>query len=74
VDGGALLEGLVASILGGAGRVAMFAVGLVGTSIAGTDGQAATLRAAGLSLAAVSRIIVAGGVMLGIYATLNQPA
>ena len=40
VDGGALLQVLIASILGGAGLVAMFAVGLVGTSIAGTKDRA----------------------------------
>jgi hypothetical protein len=74
VDGAALLQVLIASVLGGAGLVAMFAVGLVGTSIAGTEGQTTTRRAAGLSLAAISFIIVAAGVVLGIYAMLNKPA
>jgi hypothetical protein len=77
VDTGALLQVLVASILGGAGLVAMFAVGLVGTSFAsaGTAGQTSPgRRIAGVSLAAVSFIIVAAGVVLGIYAMLKKPA
>lgn len=74
VDIGALLQVLVASVLGGAGLVALFAVGLVGTSFAGTEHQTASRRAAGLSLAAVSFSIVAAGVVLGIYAMLNKPA
>ncbi len=74
VDGGALLQVLIASILGGAGLVAVFAVGLVGTSIAGTQGQSSARRAAGLSLAGASFLIVVAGVVLGIYAMLNKPA
>jgi hypothetical protein len=77
VDTNALLQVLVASILGGAGLVAVFALGLVGTSYAsaGTTGQtSATRRVAGLSLAAISFLIVAAGVVLGIYAMLKKPA
>jgi hypothetical protein len=75
VDGSALLQVLVASILCGSGLVAVFAAGLVGTSIASTDGQTSpSRRAAGLSLAAVSFIIVAAGIVLGIYAMLKKPA
>jgi hypothetical protein len=75
VDTDALLQVLVASILGGAGLVAVFAVGLVGTSFAGTSGQATTgRRVAGLSLAAVSFLIVAAGIVTGIYAMLHKPA
>jgi hypothetical protein len=74
VDTGALLQVLVASVLGGAGLVAMFAVGLVGTSLAGAEGQTPSRRLAGLSLAGLSFLIVAAGVVLGIYAMLNKPA
>jgi hypothetical protein len=78
VDTGALLQVLVVSVIGGAGLVAMFAVGLVGTSYAsaGTEGQTSSpsRRAAGLSLAAISFILVAAGVVLGIYAMLKKPA
>jgi hypothetical protein len=75
VDTGALLQVLVASILGGAGLVAVFAVGLVGTSFAGTSGQTTTgRRVAGLSLAGFSFLVVAAGVVLGIYAMLHKPA
>jgi hypothetical protein len=74
VDTGALLQVLVASILGGAGLVAVFAFGLVGTSLAGQEGQTASRRAAGLSLAAGSFLIVVAGVVLGIYAMLHKPA
>jgi len=77
VDTNALLQVLVASILGGAGLVAVFALGLVGTSYAstGTNGQTSpTRRAAGLSLAAIAFLIVAAGVVLGIYAMLKKPA
>ena len=74
VDSHALLQVLVASLLGGAGLAATFAMGLVGTSIAGTEGESASRRAAGLSLATVSFAVVAAGVLLGIYAMLNKPA
>jgi len=77
VDTNALLQVLLASILGGAGLVAVFAMGLVGTSYAstGTTGQASSARrAAGLSLAAISFLIVVAGVVLGIYAMLKKPA
>lgn len=76
VDTGALLQVLVASLLGGAGLVAVFAVGLVGTSFAGpSSGQTTTgRRLAGLSLAAISFLIVAAGVVTGIYAMLHKPA
>jgi hypothetical protein len=77
VDTGALLQVLIVSVLGGAGLVAVFAVGLVGTSYAsaGTTGEPSRgRRTAGLSLAAVSFAVVAAGVVLGIYAMLNKPA
>jgi hypothetical protein len=75
VDGGALLQVLVASILGGAGLVAVFAVGLLGTSFAGAPGETTTgRRVAGLSLAAISFLVVAAGVVTGIYAMLHKPA
>jgi hypothetical protein len=77
VDSAALLQVLVASILGGAGLVAIYALGLVGTSLAGTgtsEHTAPARRIAGLSLAAVSFLIVVAGVVLGIYAMLNKPA
>jgi hypothetical protein len=75
VDTGALLQVLVASILGGAGLVAVFAIGLVGTSFAGTSGQTTTgRRVAGLSLAAICFLIIAAGVVTGIYAMLHKPA
>jgi hypothetical protein len=75
VDGPALLQVLIASVLGGAGLVAVFAVGLVGTSFAGPTGETSPgRRAAGLSLAAVSFIVVGAGVVLGIYAMLHKPA
>jgi hypothetical protein len=77
VDSGALLQVLVASILGGAGLVAVFALGLVGTSLAGagtSEHTAPALRIAGMSLAAVSFLIVVAGVVLGIYAMLHKPA
>jgi len=77
VDTSALLQVLVASVLGGAGLVALFAVGLVGTSIAG--GGASTpaspgRRMAGLGLAAVAFLVVVAGVVLGIVAMLNKPS
>jgi hypothetical protein len=75
VDTSALLQVLVASLLGGAGLVAVFAVGLVGTSMAGQHGTTSPgRRAAGFSLATVSFLVVIGGVVLGIYAMLNKPA
>jgi hypothetical protein len=74
VDGAALLKVLIASLLGGAGLVAVFAVGLVGTSMAGGPQQTGGRRVAGLSLAAVSFLIVAAGVVLGIYAMLKKPS
>jgi hypothetical protein len=75
VDTGALLQVLFASILGGAGLVAVFAVGLVGTTFAGSSGQTTTgRRVTGLGLAAISFLIVAAGVVLGIYAMLRKPA
>jgi hypothetical protein len=43
VDTGALLQVLVAGILGGAGLVAVFAIGLVGTSVAGRSGHTTTV-------------------------------
>jgi hypothetical protein len=74
VDFSALLQVLVASLLGGAGLVAIFAVGLVGTSAAGTDGQSAPRRVAGLSLAAAAFLLVALGVVVGIYTMIHKPA
>jgi hypothetical protein len=76
VDTGALLQVILASVLGGAGLVAVFSLGLVGTSFAGPSSGRATAgrRVAGLSLAAVSFLIVAAGVVLGIYAMLHKPA
>jgi hypothetical protein len=77
VDGPALLQVLIASLLGGAGLVAMFALGLVGTSYASTSTAAAVSpgrRAAGLGPAAMSFVIVVAGVALGIYAMLSKPA
>jgi hypothetical protein len=77
VDGPALLQVLIASLLGGAGLVAVYALGLVGLSLAGADGDGHARpgrRGAGLSLAALSFLVVAVGVVLGVYAMLHKPA
>jgi hypothetical protein len=74
VDVGALLQVLVTSLLGGAGLVAVFSLGVVGTSMAEEAGETTGgRRFAGLALASVSFLVVALGVVLGVYAMLSKP-
>lgn len=77
VDGPALLQVLISSLVGGAGLVAVFALGLVGWSAfrlgATAEGGTASARAgsvAGLVLACGCFAVVLTGVGLGLYVML----
>ena len=78
VDTTALLEVLLTSLVGGAGLVTMFAVGLLGLSryrpATGDAGEAAGVRGsvAGLVLAVTCFAVVLVGVGLGLYVMLAK--
>ena len=65
IDASALGQVLLASIVGGVGLVALFALGLRGLSSAQEDGQNSGYVVAGGSFA-----IVLAGIGLGLYAIL----
>ena len=65
IDVSALGQVLLASIVGGVGLVALFAVGLRGLSAAQEDGHNSGYLVAGGSFA-----VVLGGIALGLYAIL----
>jgi hypothetical protein len=65
IDASALGQVLLASIIGGVGLVALFALGLRGLAAAQDDGQTSGYVVAGGSFA-----IVLAGIGLGIYALL----
>lgn len=80
VDVGSLTKVLVASLLAGAGLVAVFALGIVGVSTylgqqpIGTqaDGAASKRRPLGLVLAVICFAVVVAGVAYGLYVMLNK--
>jgi hypothetical protein len=65
IDASALGQVLLASIIGGIGLVALFALGLRGLSAAQEDG-----RSAGYAVAGGSFLVVLVGISLGLYAIL----
>jgi hypothetical protein len=77
VDVSSLVKVLVASLLGGAGLVAIFALGLAGVSayVGNTEGGAAVApgrKPAGLMVALTSFAVVIAGVAYGISVLLNS--
>jgi len=65
IDASALGQVLLASIIGGVGLVALFALGLRGLSAAQEGG-----RSSGYVVAGGSFAVVLGGIVLGLYAIL----
>ena len=65
IDASALGQVLLASIVGGVGLVALFALGLRGLSAAQEDG-----RSSGYVVAGGSFAVVLAGIALGLYAIL----
>ena len=65
IDGAALGQVLLASVIGGVGLVALFALGLRGLSSAQENGQTSGYLVAGGSFA-----IVLAGIGLGLYVIL----
>jgi hypothetical protein len=65
VDASALGQVLVASVIGGVGLVAIFALGLRGLSAAQDDG-----RPSGYVVAGGSFLVVLAGIVLGLYVIL----
>jgi hypothetical protein len=65
IDASALGQVLLASIIGGVGLVALFALGLRGLSAAQEDG-----RSSGYVVAGGSFAVVLAGIALGLYAIL----
>jgi len=65
IDASALGQVLLASVIGGVGLVALFALGLRGLSVAQEDG-----RSSGYVVAGGSFAIVLAGIVLGLYAIL----
>ena len=65
IDASALGQVLLASVIGGVGLVALFALGLRGLSVAQEDGRSSGYLVAGGSFA-----IVLAGIVLGLYAIL----
>ena len=74
IDFGALWQVLVASVLVGAGLVAVFSVGLVGLSAYEGElaGGVQTRRPLGLVVAGVCFAVVIGGVALGLWTIFNK--
>ncbi|MEV8631140.1 hypothetical protein AB0395_05730 [Streptosporangium sp. NPDC051023] len=71
LDFDALWRVLVAALLGGAGLVAIFSVGLVGLASTQSSDDGAG-RPLGWVVAVVSFLVVAAGVVLGISVMLNK--
>ncbi|MEV7005884.1 hypothetical protein [Streptosporangium sp. NPDC051022] len=72
LDLDALWRVLVAALLGGAGLVAIFSVGLVGLSSALSSSEDRSGRPLGWAVAVISFLVVAAGVVLGISVMLNK--
>jgi hypothetical protein len=73
IDLSALGQVLLASLLIGAGLVAVFSVGLVGLSAyEGAAGRRRTAAPLGLAVAGVCFAVVLGGVGLGLWSILNK--
>ncbi len=80
IDTGSLIKVLMASVLAGAGLVAVFALGIVGLSAyqgqpgnaEPGSGQVATRRQLGLLVALTCFAVVIAGVAYGLYVMLNK--
>lgn len=80
IDTGSLIKVLMASVLAGAGLVAVFALGIVGLSAyqgqpgnaEPGSGQVATRRPLGLLVALTCFAVVIAGVAYGLYVMLNK--
>lgn len=72
LDLDALWKVLAAAVIGGAGLVAIFSVGLVGLASARSSSGGGTGRPLGWVVAAVSFLTVAAGVVLGISVMLDK--
>lgn len=81
IDAASLFKVLIASLLGGAGLVTIFALGLTGVSayLGGTDGGSvgggavtAGRKSVGLAVAAICFAVVVAGVAFGIWVLLRS--